>query len=124
MRTVFSSRKAQIQADQAQAIGRRLILEGGDNNKTTTFDFGTKHSDNDDDDDKKWGLSEKFADCGRTCINGHHYNLLFGFCFTNHTHTHTQKPTPQHKTQNAFALAAHSLRKRKCVAVVFGEAVG
>lgn len=118
MRTVFSSRKAQIQADQAQAIGRRLILED-DNNKTTTFDFGTKHND----DDKKWGLSEKFADCGRTCINGHHYKLLFGFLL-NKSHTHTQKPTPQHKTQNAFAFAAHSLRKRKCVAVVLGEAVG
>lgn len=41
MGTVFSSRKAQIQADQARAIRRRLILEG-DNNKTTTFDFATK----------------------------------------------------------------------------------
>lgn len=100
MRTVFSSRKAQIQADQAQAIGRRLILEG-DNNKTTTFDFGTKHSDNDDDDDNKWGRSEKFADCGRTCINGHHYKLLFGFCLTNHTHTHRNQP---HNTKHKMHL--------------------
>lgn len=110
MRSVFSSRKAQIQADQAQAIGRRLILEG-DNNKTTTFDFGTKHNDNDDDDDK-WGLSEKFADCGRTCINGHHYKLLFGFCLTNHTHTHTETnpTTAKHKMHLHFLL---TLKKTK-----------
>lgn len=119
MRTVFSSRKAQIQADQAQAIGRRLILEG-DNNKTTTFDFGTKHNDNDDDDDdNKWGRSEKFADCGRTCINGHHYKLLFWFLL-NKSHTHTQKPTPQHKTQKCICICCSLLRKRKCVALVFG----
>lgn len=122
MRTVFSSRKAQIQADQAQAIGRRLILEG-DNNKTTTFDFGTKHNDNDDDDDDKWGLSEKFADCGRTCINGHHYKLLFGFCLTNHTHTHTEtNPTTQNT--KCICISCSLLRKRKCVALVFGEVVG